>query len=74
VYNYMLRAGSPTITSNGGTNLTVSLSPSTTPRTSFSTITVTSTLDAQRFIIIPNSFFGVSFPISLTATRSAMVE
>jgi type II secretory pathway pseudopilin PulG len=74
VYNYMLTVGSPTITSNGGANLSVSLSPSTTPRTSFSTVTVTSTLDAQSLIVIPNPFFGVSLPTSLTATESAMVE
>jgi hypothetical protein len=74
VRNFMLSVGSPTITSNGGANLNVSLSPSTTPRTAFSTITVTSTLNAQSFIIIPNPFFGVSLPTSLTATESAMVE
>ncbi len=74
VYNYMLSIGSPTITSNGGANLSVSLNPSTTPRTSFSTVTVSSTLDATSLILIPNPFFGVSLPTSLTATESAMVE
>jgi len=74
VYNFMLSVGSPTITSNGGANLSVSLNPSTTPRTSFSTVTVTSTLNAQSLIVVPNPFFGVSLPTSLTATESAMVE
>jgi hypothetical protein len=74
VYNYMLSVGSPTITSNGGANLSVSLNPSTTPRASFSTVTVTSTLNAQSLIVVPNPFFGVSLPSSLTATESAMVE
>jgi hypothetical protein len=74
VYNYMLSVGTPTITSDGGANLSMSLSPSVTPPTSFSTVTVTSTLDAHSFIIIPNPFFGMSFPTSLTATESAMVE
>jgi len=74
VYNYMLSVGSPTITSSGGANLNVSLSPSTTPRTSFSTVTVSSTLNTKNFIVIPNPFFGVTLPTTLTATQSAMVE
>jgi hypothetical protein len=74
VYSYMLSVGSPTVTSDGGANLTVSLSPAATPRTSFSTVTVSSTLNANSFIVIPNPFFGVSLPTSLTATESAMVE
>jgi uncharacterized protein (UPF0333 family) len=74
VYNYMVQYGSPTITSNGGANLSVSLNPSTTPRSSFSTVTVSSTLNANSFIFIPNPFLGVSLPTSLTATESAMVE
>jgi hypothetical protein len=74
VYNYMLSVGSPTITPNEGANPTVSLSPSTTPRTSISTITVTPTFDTQSCVIIPNPFFGVSFPTTPTASESVMVE
>ena len=74
VYNYMLSIGSPTITSNGGTNLSVRLSPSATPRTSFSTVTVSSSFNAKSFIVVPNPFFGVNLPTTLTSTESAMVE
>ena len=74
VKSYMLTVGSPTITSNGGANLTVSLTPSATPRTSFTTVTVSSTFDATSFIVIPNPFFGVTLPTTFTATESAMVE
>lgn len=74
VKTYMLSVDSPTITSNKRANLSVSLSPTTTPRSAFSTVTISSTLNAQSFIVIPNPFFGVSLPTTLTATESAMVE
>jgi hypothetical protein len=74
VYSFMLSVGSPTITSDAGANLSVSLSRAATLRTSFSTVTVSSTLNANRLILIPNPFFGVTLPTSLTATESAMVE
>jgi hypothetical protein len=74
VYSYMLSVGSPTITSKGGANLSMSLSPATTPRAAFSTVTVSSTLNAKSFIVIPNPFLGVKLPTTLTATESAMVE
>jgi MFS superfamily sulfate permease-like transporter len=74
VQSYMLSVGSPTITFGGGANLSVTLSPTATPRTSFSTITVSSTFNAKSFIVIPNPFFGVKLPTTLTASESAMVE
>jgi hypothetical protein len=74
VYSYMLTVGSPTVTAKGGAYLTLSLSPAATPRTSFSTVTVTSTFNAKSFIVVPNPFLGVKLPTTLTATESAMVE
>jgi hypothetical protein len=35
---------------------------------------VSSTLNTTHFIVIPNPFFGVTLPTTLTATESAMVE
>jgi len=74
VYNYMLKVGSPTITSSSGSNLSINLNPSLTPRTMFTSVTVSSTFNARGLVVIPNPFFGVTLPTTLTATETAMAE
>ena len=73
---------SPTITKNGGQYLTFDMTPTTTPRTFSTTITVTLTFDVCKSgtLILGKSgntcsaFLGLNFPKSLTATETAMSE
>jgi Flp pilus assembly protein TadG len=76
---------SPTITKvgyDGQIDLSISISPTTTPRTFGQTITVTLTFNTCEAgtIILGNSggtcssFLGLSFPTTLTATETAMGE
>src|SRR5690349_5694145 len=74
VHTYVLGMASPILTGNSGANLSITLTPTATPRTAFSSVTVSATFDATSLIVVPNPFFGVTFPTSLTATESAMVE
>jgi Flp pilus assembly protein TadG len=76
---------SPTLTKtgyDGSIDLTMSISPTTTPRSFGQTITVTLTFDTCKSgtIVLGNhsgtcsSFLGLSFPTTLTATETAMGE
>lgn len=72
-------AASPTITRNGGQYLTFTMNPTTTPRTFGQSVTVTLTFDVcgSGMLVLGRScgsFFGVSFPHSLTATETAMSQ
>ncbi len=73
VFNYMVQQGSPTITANGGAHLGVTLS-SRTARSFGSSVTVTATFNAQSLIVIPNPFFGVMLPTTLSSTETAMSQ
>lgn len=71
---FMKQAGSPTITRDGGTHLTITLTPNTTPRTFGDPLTVNITYDATPQIVLPNPFLGITFPSTLTSQQTAMSE
>ncbi len=72
--DYMISIGSPTIVGNGGSNLVFALSPSA-PRATGSTVTLSVTFNIPSSIMfLPNPFFGISFPTSLSSTESAYGE
>ncbi len=73
VKNYMVSVASPVISANGGNYVTASLSPA--PPCPFgSTLTVSVTFDAHHLVALPNPFFGIPFPTSLTNSQSAFCE
>jgi len=73
VKTYMLSVASTTISANGGTYLTSSVSPA--PPCTFGTaVTVTLSYDAAHLLALPNPFLGISFPTTLTSSESAFCE
>jgi Flp pilus assembly protein TadG len=78
VKTYMLSVASPTISANGGSYLTVSLSPA--PPCSFgAAVTVSLTYDANHLLALPNPFTlpfigRINFPSTLTSSESAFCE
>lgn len=73
VQSYMVSVASPLIGAGSGQYLTSTLSPAP-PCTFGSTITVSVTFDANHLIALPNPFFGIPFPTSLTNSASAFCE
>jgi Flp pilus assembly protein TadG len=74
VTNYVKSAASPSLMSNGGADLSVVLSPTATPRTPGTSVTVSISYITKSKIILPNPFLGVSLPASLTDAGTAMGE
>jgi Flp pilus assembly protein TadG len=74
VKSYMVSVASPVIGAGSGQYLTqFSLSP-TPPCTFGSTITISASFDAAHLIALPNPFFGIPFPSTLTNSASAFCE
>ncbi len=76
VKSYMLTVGSPTLTGNGGADLSVSMTPcAAAPATFGSSVQITLTYDLTTKIFLPNPFLlGISFPTSITETQTAFCE
>lgn len=75
ITSYMLQVGSPTITKGNGQYLTITVNPTTTPRTFGQTVTVNLSFDDSGQLFLPNPFLGViTFPTTLTSQESAMSE
>lgn len=73
VRTFMLNNSSPMISASSGRYLTSTVTPA--PPCSFGTsVTVSVTFDTAHLVILPNPFFGVSFPTSLSSTESAFCE
>jgi|HubBroStandDraft_6_1064221.scaffolds.fasta_scaffold28754_4 Flp pilus assembly protein TadG len=73
VQSYMLSVASPTISANGGTYLTSTVSPAP-PCTYGSSVTVSVSFNAQSLLTLPNPFLGITFPTTLTSSESAFCE
>ncbi len=73
VQSYMVSVASPIVGASSGRYLTSSLSPAP-PCTFGSTVTVSVTFDAAHLVVLPNPFFGLQFPTSLTNSASAFCE
>ncbi len=73
VQSYMVSVASPLVSAGSGQYLSSTLSPAP-PCTFGSTVTVSVTLDVRHLIALPNPFFGVPFPTSLTNSTSAFCE
>ena len=73
VQSYMVSVGAPLISANSGSYLTSTLSPA--PPCAFgSSVTVSVTYDTTHLLALPNPFFGISFPTSLSNTETAFCE
>jgi Flp pilus assembly protein TadG len=73
IKSYMISVGSPLVTAGSGQYLTASVSPA--PPCSFgNTVTVSVTLDVRHLVALPNPFFGIPFPTSLSNSESAFCE
>jgi hypothetical protein len=73
VQSYMLSVASPIISADSGKYLNSTLSPA--PPCSFgASVTVSVTFDTNHLVVLPNPFFGISFPTSLTNSESAFCE
>jgi Flp pilus assembly protein TadG len=73
IQSYMVSVASPIVGAGSGRYLSSSLSPAP-PCTFGSTVTVSVTFDASHLVALPNPFFGVQFPTSLTNSESAFCE
>ena len=73
IQTYMVTVASPMISANSGSYLTSTVSP-TPPCTFGSTITVSVTFNAAHLLALPNPFFGINFPTSLTNSETAFCE
>jgi hypothetical protein len=73
IQSYMVSVASPIISAGSGKYLSSSLSPAP-PCTFGSTVTVSVTFDANHLVALPNPFFGIQFPTSLTNSESAFCE
>jgi Flp pilus assembly protein TadG len=76
IHDYMVQQGSPTITSNSGADLTITVTRSTNPDGSYfgQPVTVNISYNATNKLILPNPFLGITFPTTLTAQETAMQE
>jgi Flp pilus assembly protein TadG len=74
IKTFMQSIASPVLADNGGANLTISMSPNTTPRAYGQTIAVTVQYSLTNKIVLPNPFLGISFPGSIGFTETAMSE
>ena len=73
VQTYMVSVASPIVGAGSGQYLSSNLNP--TPPCPFgSTVTVAVTLDVRHLVVLPNPFFGIPFPTSLTNSQSAFCE
>ncbi len=72
VQSYMVSVASPIISTGSGKYLTSTLNPS--PCTFGSTVTVAVSFSAAHLVVLPNPFFGITFPTTLTNTESAFCE
>lgn len=74
VASYMIAHASPTITTGGGSHLTITLNPAGAGRTFGQPVTVNVAFEATPVIVLPNPFLGITFPTSLTSQQTAMSE
>jgi Flp pilus assembly protein TadG len=73
VQSYMVSVASPIVSAGSGKYLTSTVSPAP-PCTFGSTVTVSVALDVTHLVALPNPFFGIPFPTSLTNSESAFCE
>jgi Flp pilus assembly protein TadG len=73
IQTYMVSVASPIIGASSGRYLSASLSPAP-PCTFGSSVTVSVTFDASHLVVLPNPFFGIAFPTSLTNSQTAFCE
>jgi Flp pilus assembly protein TadG len=73
VQSYMVSVASPLVSAGSGQYLSSSLSGAP-PCTFGNTVTVSVTLDIRHLVALPNPFFGIPFPTSLTNSTSAFCE
>jgi Flp pilus assembly protein TadG len=55
-------------------NYSLSMTPTTSPRATGTAVQVTLNWNASSMIVLPNPFFGISFPSSYSATETAYTE
>jgi Flp pilus assembly protein TadG len=73
VASYVKSIAAPTLLSNSGNDLTVTLTPNA-PRTIGTSVTVSLSYNLQSKIFLPNPFFGVRLPTSLSYVNSSYSE
>jgi hypothetical protein len=56
----------------GGYSL--SMTPATSPRAAGTSVQITLSWDATSMIVLPNPFFGISFPTNYSATETVYTE
>ena len=72
VKSYMVSVASPIVGASSGHYLTSSVS--SLPCTFGSSVTVSVTFNAAHLIVLPNPFFGIPFPTTLSNSETAFCE
>ena len=72
VQTYMVSIASPIISAGSGKYLTSTVNP--TPCTFGGTVTVAVSFDSAHLIVLPNPFFGIQFPTTLSNSETAFCE
>ncbi len=75
VQTFMQSVGSPTLMSNGGADLNVTMAPCAAPPNTFgSQVQLTLTYNLSSKLFLPNPLFGITFPATVTETQTAFCE
>jgi Flp pilus assembly protein TadG len=74
IATYAQSIAPPTLLSNSGADLSVTVSPNTSPRTSQTNVTVSISYKLSSKMVLPNPFFGISLPTSLTDATTELTQ
>ena len=74
IATYMKSIASPAISERDGVNLTVTIAPTTTPRTFGTSVQVSVVYSLQNKLFLPNPFLGISFPTQLSGIQTTMMS
>jgi Flp pilus assembly protein TadG len=74
IASYMKSNAAPTIRENNGANLTITVSPNTTPRPFGTAVTISVSYNLSSKLFLPNPFMGISFPTTLSNFTNTMMS
>jgi len=74
ITSYIKSIASPMIGENGGAHITVTVTPSTTPRTFGNTVQVVVSYDLTSKLFLPNPCLGITFPTTISNVQSTMMS
>ncbi len=74
IATYIKSIASPMINENGGADLTITVSPTTTPRTFGTAVQVSISYNLSNKLFLPNPFLGISLPTTISGVKSTLTS